>query len=189
MGMSISMVDPRTGKEYHFSPARDIAYFWPELIEHAYEGLLSNRWEDWYGDYLRAKGVTEKEVMDALVAYSKFCMLSCKTEITTPFDALTESGFFKCPLPAQLVVMAKFGQLCTGAFWAGIRSAQRQGEIPIEIQELCDKGLEVERQLSAKWSNREKATDCETSTCTSACEGDTSESTCRGAFAEKPLSP
>lgn len=148
MGIGVRMVDPETNREYHFSPARDISYFWPQLIELAYTGLAEMTWEPWFADYLKHTNTSKDDVVKALVAYSKFCMNSVVTEITSPYDALKEAGFFDCPIPAQLVVMAKFGQLATGAFWAGIRSNTEQGQVPPEIESLRKYGKELEADLA-----------------------------------------
>ena len=150
MGIGVRMVDPETNREYHFSPARDISYFWPQLIEHAYKGFAEMTWEPWFGDYLKATNTNKADVLKALVAYSKFCMNSVITEIESPYDALKEAGFFDCPLPAQLVVMAKFGQLATGAFWAGIRSNTEQGQVPPELESLSEHGKQLEKELAQK---------------------------------------
>lgn len=148
MGLGVRMVDPKTNREYHFTPARDISYFWPQLIELAYAGLAEMSWEPWFGDYLKHTNTSKDDVVKALVAYSKFCMNSVVTEIASPYDALKEAGFFDCPMPAQLVVMAKFGQLATGAFWAGIRSNTEQGQVPPEIAAIVDHGRKLEADLA-----------------------------------------
>lgn len=148
MGIGVRLVDPSTNREYHFSPARDISVFWPQLIELAYTGFADMTWESWFRDYLRHTNTSKDDVIKALVAYSKFCMNSVVTEIQSPYDALQKSGFFDCPQPAQLVVMAKFGQLATGAFWAGIRSNTEQNTIPPDIESLRKYGKELESALS-----------------------------------------
>ena len=150
--LGVRMTDPQTNREYHFAPARDIAYLWPQLIELAYTGFAEMQWEPWFGDYLKHTNTNQGDVIKALVAYSKFCMNSVVTEITSPYDALKEAGFFDCPLPAQLVVMAKFGQLLTGAFWAGIRSNTEQGQIPAEIESLTKHGVQLEKRLAEELS-------------------------------------
>ena len=148
MPLGVRMVDPQTNIEYHFSPARDISVFWPQLIELAYTGFAEMTWEPWFADYLKYTHTSKDDVVKALVAYSKFCMNSVVTEIESPYDALKEAGFFDCPMPAQLVVMSKFGQLATGAFWAGIRSNTEQNTIPPEIESLRKYGKELEADLA-----------------------------------------
>lgn len=147
MGIGVRLVDPSTNREYHFSPARDISIFWPQLIELAYTGFAEMQHEPWFGNYLKYTNTSKDDVIKTLVAYSKFCMNSVVTEIQSPYDALQAAGFFDCPLPAQLVVMAKFGQLATGAFWAGIRSNTEQSQVPAEIGTLVKYGKELEKDM------------------------------------------
>lgn len=150
MPLNIRLQDTQTGRDYSFSPGRDIAYFWPKIVEMAYKGLADMPWEPWYGKYLQDNGVSKDDVLKALVAFSRFCMNAVVTEIESPFEALEKAGFFDCPLPAQLVVMTKIGQLSAGAYWAGIRDCSRQGEIPEVLKNLLDKAEELEKDLRTK---------------------------------------
>lgn len=146
--MAIRLIDPVTKQEHSFHPGRDIAYFWPQLIAMAADGLQERRWESWYGDHLRAHGVTEETLLKTLQAYCEFCRLSVDPETDHPRTAMEKTGFFSMPPAAQLVVMAKIGQLGSGAFWAGVRHAYSEGVVPEPLAMLT----KAAAQLAAEGS-------------------------------------
>lgn len=150
MGMAIRLKDQVTQEEYSFDPFRDIAYFWPQLVTKALEGCKQKGWEPWYDAYLQANGVTEEVLLETLGAYAGFCQLAMDPEIRGVREAMERSGFFAKPPAAQLVVIAKIGQLGSGAFWAGIRHAHMQGVVPKAIVMIGDAATELDQLIEEK---------------------------------------
>jgi len=151
--MAVRMKDPRTGEEFSFSPERCVERWYPRMIEAAIEGCREKSWEPWYSTYLQEKEITEEVLLKTLRAYSVFVDLSLDPEIKSPRDALQQSGFFDCPLPAQLVVLAKVGQLCAGTFWAGVRHSVMVGVVPEPVQTMKAAAAQLETLISERWNN------------------------------------
>ena len=75
-----------------------------------------------------------------------------KLDLKGPKETLAAAGFFYFPKAGQIVVMAKLGQLSTGAWWAGIKSATELGKIPATIVQLKLYAEEAEKLLNKEWS-------------------------------------
>ena len=151
MGLSVRMRNPATGQDHSFNIARDIAYFYPQLVALAGHGLLQDHWEPWYGDYLKEKGVTEEELTKTVAAFTEFCSNATSPDHPVMPDSLKASGFFDLPQPAQLVFLAKLGQLCAGAFWAGIRAAAHADETPVGIVQLSKAAKLLSEHIADTW--------------------------------------
>lgn len=135
MSLEVRFID-ETGKERRSSPARDVAFFWPQLVDLAIQGLQPGKVEPWIQDYLDHHLVTPQELRRGLDAYVTFCHLSTRPELETPKDALHESGFLLVHPAVMVAVCAKLGQIVTGAFWAGIRSSTPDGGVPPTVEAL-----------------------------------------------------
>jgi hypothetical protein len=152
----IKMVD-KDGIEWGFAPMRDIAYFFPQLLAKMDKGVEEKDWEPWIADYLKFKGVTEDDVLRAYGAMCRFCYAAVdpdRLELKNPGETLEATGFFNTPTAAQLVVVTKLGQICLGAFWAGIKSATPLGKIPAVLSSLEQYGKEVELLLNSRWAKQ-----------------------------------
>lgn len=153
--MQIKLTDPRTNEEWGFAPMRDIAYFHHQLVALVGKGLEKSRWEPWLKEYLDFTGTTEEDVLRAFACYYRFCSFTLdpdRLELKNPGETLEAAGFFTCTKAAQLAVIAKVGQISTGAWWAGIKSATPLGQIPATIKQLERYAQEVEQLLSTRWS-------------------------------------
>lgn len=150
--LAVRMKDPQTGEEFSFNPERCVERWYPRMLEAAIEGCREKSWEPWYSTYLKENGVTEEVLLKTLRAYSVFVDLSLDPEIKSPRDALQQSGFFDYPLPVQLVVLAKVGQLCAGTFWAGIRHSVMVGVVPEPVQMMKAAAVKLEALISERWN-------------------------------------
>lgn len=160
MAMAVRMKDPKTGEEFSFNPERCVERFYPRMIEAAILGVREKNWEPWYATYLSGAGVTEEVLLKTLRDYSVFVDLSLDPEIKSVRDAITQSGFFDNPLPAQLVVLAKIGQLCAGAFWAGVRHSVMVGVVPEPVQSMKIAAAQLESLISERWNDAAKGAQC-----------------------------
>jgi hypothetical protein len=152
MSMAVRMRDPVTGEHFSFHPERCVERFYPRVIEVAMQGIQEKNWEPWFATYLAEKGITEQQLCETLKAYAAFVDLSLDPEITSVRGALTESKFLECPVPAQLVVLAKVGQLCAGTFWVGVRNSVEVGVVPAPIQAMRKGAQQFEAYVSARWN-------------------------------------
>lgn len=147
MSLEVRFID-EGGEERRSSPARDVAFFWPQLVSLASDGLRPGRVEPWLKDYLDAQGVSTLDLLAAAAAYYQFCQLALSPDIDNPRAALQASGFFDCHPAAQLAVCAKLGQIVSGAFWAGIRSSTPAGKVPSTVQALREHAQGLLQELS-----------------------------------------
>lgn len=142
MGLEVKFVDEE-GKIKRSNPARDIAYFWPQLLKAARNGLLKENWESTISalvllnntDFDDSK-IDESTLLETHKRLCLFCEAALKTELDNPIKALVSVNFFEMPLMARVIVLAVVGQVCAGAFWAGIRASAPKGLIPDEISEV-----------------------------------------------------
>jgi hypothetical protein len=132
MGLELCLPGPE-GSKIRTNPSRDIVYFWPDILERAKEGLFKKNWEPWYASYLKEKKVDEEELLECHAALVTALCATNLPELDHPYKGLQASGFFQCNPAAQLVVMAKVGQIGSMAFWAGIRSALPKDEMPNQL--------------------------------------------------------
>lgn len=147
MSLEVRFID-ENGEERRSSPARDVAFFWPQLVQLAGDGLVQGHIEPWLRDYLDQHGVDESQLAATLYCYTRFCELAVHPDYDHPRKALAASGFFDCPPAAQLAVCAKLGQIVTGAFWAGIRSSNPEAHMPASIQSLRSYAQSLIEELS-----------------------------------------
>jgi hypothetical protein len=147
MPIEVRFVDEQ-GVERRSSPARDVAYFWPQLVKLTVIGLEPGKIEPWLQDYLDFHEIGGEELCSALAAYLKFCELALSPELGSPKVALEKSGFLACHPAAQTAVCAKLGQIVTGAFWAGIRSSTPDGKVPPTVSALAEHAETAVRELS-----------------------------------------
>jgi hypothetical protein len=117
------------------------------------DGLVESAWEPWYEHYCKSQGITECDLMHALECFYRFMVFSHTPEIGwTMADALRESGFLSCPQAAQLVVVAKAGQLTCGAWWYGARELVRDNEAPSTIRKMGEWAEQTRQLLSSLWN-------------------------------------
>jgi hypothetical protein len=136
---------------FRTNPSRDIAHFWPDIVNTMKMGLLREAWEPWYRDYLEFHHVTEDMLYETLACFMNFLKLSLEPELDTPLKAIEASGFLNCPRAAQLVILAKLGQLGSGAFWSGVRSSNPLGTTPGSIEQMQKDAEEIRRIISDNW--------------------------------------
>ena len=131
-----------------YNPARDVAHNFAGVVE-----LIITNYDDagWAAlrEFTMQQGVTDEDIaatLDAFVTAIMYAKDKLKRKISI-HTALTETGFFKQKLLAQVTIMALLGQIYTGMHYAGIREATIGNEGPI---------YELDSLLAAASSLREK---------------------------------
>lgn len=153
MSLEVRFID-ESGQERRSSPARDVAYFWPQLVDLAITGLLSDKLEPWLQDFKDFHLVSELEIRQALDAYVTFCRFATDPALETPKEALQASGFLTAHPAAMLLVCAKLGQIVTGAFWAGIRSSTPNAQVPPTVEALRKSAQSLLQELGKPKARR-----------------------------------
>lgn len=140
----------KDGILHRSNPARDIAHCWPQLLERVVLLCHEENWSPQLRSVLDASGVVEDDVRLAITALCDFCKASLNNSFATPKDALTSLGFFELKPAAQLAVTSLLGEVCAGAFWAGIRSAMPAGQEPESFKEVADKAAKLRNEIWGK---------------------------------------
>jgi len=149
MGLEL-VLEGAAGQKVRTNPSRDIAHFWPDIVRMVRPSLIRDMWDPWFRDYLNHYPVTEEQLLLAATCLERALWLALDPTLATPDQAIQASGFTRTPLPAQLVVIAKLGQLTYGAFWAGIKSANPLGE---DLSNLLSFELGAQSMLGALRKN------------------------------------
>jgi hypothetical protein len=131
-------------------PQYNLRFFFPHLVQEALKGLNKDSWEDWYRPYCEAHKLTEDDLAAAwkgYAAYAQSCLDSPDQD--GPLDALMVSGFTSCRPEAQLIVLAKIGQLLTASLWFPLREGTHLGETPEDFLRLVKQSEGVAANLRA----------------------------------------
>lgn len=165
--MEIVVKDQETGASYRSNPARDIAFFYPQLVLDVANRLerqcrearvagagdpSAELRESWLEDVLflkpeeKARLAASRLPGDLLKTFARFCqvlVLAIDPDLKTPQAAIDASGFLESPPELQALVLEKFSKSCFGAFWAGIRSSVFELECPPVLTTLKRRGAEM----------------------------------------------
>lgn len=125
--MEISITDPATGEQFRSNPCRDVAFFLPKLMEDVCKRV---------GYLAKQRGLDEQKAEEAVRKFSLFFANACQAPIKTPFEAMAQTGFFAVDPEYRAIVYEAQATSSLGAYWAGVRSATLQGEMPISVIEL-----------------------------------------------------
>jgi hypothetical protein len=148
MGLEMYLPGP---EGVRVNPTRDIAIFWPQLVQLAAQGLIEKNWEPWYRPFCEAMHVHEGHLLKALAAFTQAMEMARHPDVHTPLEALNLSGFLNLPWAAQLVCCAKIGQMSMGAWWAGYKSAFHVDETSPTVQTMAQAGLQLQQDLDRRW--------------------------------------
>lgn len=148
--MEISVEDPTTGAKYLTNPARDIAFFAPQILEDVAARCSADRLTDLDLQLIRQlPGVTARDVGRAWEALAKFHGLAIDPDVTTVPAAIAASGFSRHHPMVQQLVLAKYAQALVGAVWAGLRSSAMSGMCPPVITNLRRRADEAAASFDA----------------------------------------
>ena len=130
----------------YYSPARDIAYCGPIIVERAMKALNEECWEPWLKEHLAHDGITVDTIIET-EAPLKMARTLNKIISHSLQDALQESEFTLLPAGIQMLFYARIGQLLLAALFCGVKDVNApEDDPPATIQSLL---AETERQLSA----------------------------------------
>jgi hypothetical protein len=153
--MEITVQDPETGVVYRSSPARDVAFFLPQLVADLEARLAPGRLTPRERQRLRDEGQVDEQgrlsavgVKRAFAGLLQFFSNATDPDIKTVIAAIQTGGFLEAPAVAQELVLQKFAQVLLGACWAGIRSSVMDGECPPLLTILKRRGLQLLDALS-----------------------------------------
>ena len=127
----------RGGDTRKYSPNRDIAYVFPQLITEAIRGLDDETlWQGGIADYLRFRNITVEDIGKAAETFAQGIVLFTKYGYGSPKEALGQAGFFDVPEAAQDAIMMRIGQVMAGAFFVAIRDVTPMGGQPPVMRDI-----------------------------------------------------
>ncbi len=107
-----------------YNPSRDIAYAWPNLMQAALAGYDKEVDEPITKELIEKFGVDDAalgELAGRYANYFKECLAQGDKGYKLPEEALAACGFFDLPPGHQAVLLARLGQVITGAFFYAIK--------------------------------------------------------------------
>lgn len=136
-----------------YSPARDIAYMYPQIVQGVENRLYEGPFKP-LSEYLKSQGVTEIELAEAVRVYCLFLNSAHKTPGQTVEQCLEEVGWMSQPPAARIAVMFYLGGALTGSFFQAIRDITKQGDDPAHVEALTVCGQRAARYMNAGWLRR-----------------------------------
>lgn len=129
MGMNIrGHVDTR-----RYNPSRDISYAWPNLMKGALTAFDKEVNEPVTECLVKTFNVDDHalgELVSRYANYFKACLEQGDKGFKTPEQALASVGFFDLPPSHQAVILARLGQIITGAFFYAIKEVYVDSDDP-----------------------------------------------------------
>lgn len=136
--------------EVKYSPARDIAYLWPNLLSTVADRLEDEQ-EPTLHEWLKSQGITMDDLGEAAGAYCKYINL-CHSDLDSNMtECLEKSGWFEVKSEARIAYLYYAGALLAGTFFKGIREAlPAEGDWkPPVLDELDKAARQFEAYVSA----------------------------------------
>ena len=151
--MNGAMIRGSEGDSRFYSPNRDVAYCYVQMVTKALQQLDSeDTWAAWVGDYLRYTDTTVEDIgVSAQALADGIADFIGDLAIESPKDALEKSGFLSSNPAAQLVICAKIGQMFTGMYFNAIRDVTPMGgEPPVQkdLEVLANEAARVAETLA-----------------------------------------
>lgn len=116
-------------RDAFYSPARDVAYIGPKVIERAMFALNEECWEPWLKEYLDSQGVTVDTLIET-AAPLKLAKLVNQVIKAPLQEAIPAAEFDKLPAAIQLLFYARIGQVFLAAMWSAVKDVNAPDSDP-----------------------------------------------------------
>lgn len=116
-----------------YNPSRDIAYAWPNLMQAVLVAYEKETEEPVTKCLISAFNVSDIDIGELVGRYAKYfqeCLAQGDKGYKTPEEALAACGFFDLPPSHQAVILARLGQVMTGAFFYAIKDTYVDSDDP-----------------------------------------------------------
>jgi len=100
-----------------YNPERDLAHVGPLLIREAIAQLEPSAREPWFNDFLVKNNISDGQLAIAAERIAK-ALSNMTVDVR---EALGTAGFFDLPIPVQMAVYTKIGQIFLAATHTSIR--------------------------------------------------------------------
>lgn len=113
-----------------YSPQRDLAYVYPELMRTAFMLLDDCNWTPDFRIRMEQSGTTEDDLAVGVECFVKALDLFLRdASIKSPVDAYAVTGFDAVPRIVQQVMFETFGAVLTGGWFTAVRDVTLRGKM------------------------------------------------------------
>ncbi len=113
-----------------YSPQRDLAYVYPELMRTAFRLLDDCNWTPLFRMRMEQAGITENDLAIGVELFVKSLDLFLRDPaIKSPVDAYKATGFSEVFLIVQQVMFETFGRVLTGGWFTAVRDVTLRGKM------------------------------------------------------------
>lgn len=113
-----------------YSPQRDLAYVYPELMRTAFRLLDDCNWTPVFRMRMEQAGITENDLAIGVELFVKSLDLFLRDPaIKSPVDAYKATGFSEVFLIVQQVMFETFGTVLTGGWFTAVRDVTLRGKM------------------------------------------------------------
>lgn len=113
-----------------YSPQRDLAYVYPELMRTAFQLLDDCNWTPDFRLRMEVSGVTEDELAVGVERFVRALDLFIRdVSIQSPKDAYERTGFLELSRVVQQVLFETFGIVLTGGWFTAVRDVTLRGHM------------------------------------------------------------
>ncbi len=127
--MSLQAKIPAGGETRVYSPGRDLAHCFGDIMREVAGRLEDKRWPV-VDDLLAKAGVTEEQLGEACKSACLFGVEAVGSPKETMEQVLVRVGWFKNPEQANLAICATIGAIVLGYAFVGMREATLGGDGP-----------------------------------------------------------
>lgn len=113
-----------------YSPQRDLAYVYPDLMRTAFRLLDDCNWTPDFRIRMEQTGTTEDDLSIGVETFVKALDLFLRDpSIKSPVDAYKATGFDAVPRIVQQVMFETFGAVLTGGWFTAVRDVTLRGKM------------------------------------------------------------
>lgn len=136
-----------------YSPARDFAYNYPQLIKCIIDSFNADYWPQLTEVVGKAMDTSDDCAFDELCkakeAYCQYINICCEDPTETVKDVLRRAGWFEIDDAAQAGWMAMMGYVMTGQLFGGLRDVTPEDQrARPEAEAMLEYGREARRVLN-----------------------------------------
>ena len=111
-----------------YSPQRDLAYVYPEMMREAFFMLDEVNWTQAFRERMATLGVTEEMLGDAVGKFTAALELFIRESgIKSPADAFHQSAFDTVDQNVRDILFERFGAVLTGGWFVAVRDVTLRG--------------------------------------------------------------
>ncbi len=144
---SLQMRPINSADDRLYSPNGDLAHNFVFLLKYAAYSLDAESLDDVLKDYMKTTGCAEKDLEDVAKSLALYVKEANTPANTTPKEAFEKSGFFNTNKAAQVLFMAKLGQVIACAYFTRTREANDPDQVRLQVDELMKEAEQASKVM------------------------------------------